>query len=352
MSLETAPFAPELASPEELLAWYGILVAVAGDFPGSPVPPYDAYVRQLRAPASARSPQQRWDARDNGRLLGTAGAIFRTDENSERVLVAVRVPVPDRRGGVGTRLLQAMLPQLRARGCRTVAGTVKAGADGEQWASALGFRTVLRQSAHHLDVTKADPLRWQVELAPGFRLRQWTDTAPDDLVRGFAMARNAMADQPIGESSYRHPAWTVERVRQHEAELLKSGMSRRYVVAIDERSGAVAGFTEIVIAPGQPRTCRQVDTGVLSEYRGRGLGRAMKASMMRWLTDDFPGLEQVFTMTAAENIHMIRVNAQLGYRTDATLAIVESEVGALEARIVETLLTDRQGRPHPRGVAG
>ncbi|MEY9962485.1 GNAT superfamily N-acetyltransferase [Streptacidiphilus sp. MAP12-16] len=336
MSLETAPFAPELASPDELRAWYEVFVAVSvADFPANPVPPYDYFVQQLCTTTS--SPGLRWDARDNGRLLGTVSAFFPTDENSEDVFIAVRVPAQDRRGGVGTQLLRAVLPQVHERSRRTISGEVKAGTDGERWTRALGFQTVLRLSSHHLDIKSVDPARWQVEPTPGFRLHQWIDTAPDDLVQGFARARNAMADQPIGESSYRHPTWNVERVRQHEAEMLAVGKSQRYVIAVDQLSGAVAGFTEIAIVPGQLSHCDQGDTAVLPEFRGLGLGRAMKASMMRWLTADLPQLEQVRTVTATENLHMIRVNTQLGYTTDYTMASVEAEVSTLE-----TLLASRE----------
>ncbi|MEY9963318.1 GNAT superfamily N-acetyltransferase [Streptacidiphilus sp. MAP12-16] len=350
MSLETTPFAPDLASPDELRAWYEVFVAVSvADFPSNPAPPYDYYVQQLCTPTS--SPALRWDARDNGRILGTVSAFFPTDENSEDAIIAVRVLAQDRRGGVGTQLLQAVLPQIHERGRRTISGEVKAGSDGERWTSALGFQTVLRLSSHHLDIKSVDPARWQVEPASGFRLHQWMDTAPDDLLQGFARARNAMADQPIGESSYQHPAWTAERVRQHEAEMLAVGKSQRYVMAVDKRSGAVAGFTEIAIVPGQWSYCHQGDTAVLPEFRGLGLGLAMKASMMRWLTADLPQLEQVRTMTATENLHMIRVNSQLGYKTDYTMASVEAEVSTLETRLADLLATGPR-YPFPNGVTG
>ena len=336
MSMEMAPFAPELASPDELRSWYEIFVAVYPDFLSAPVPPYDSYVKQLCQPTSHHGLLLQWDARDNGRLLGTAMALFPTNENCERAIIIVRVPPQDRRGGVGTRLLQAVLPQVRERGCRTISGTVKVGADGDKWTNALGFEMVLQRSSHYLDIASEDPGRWQVEPIAGFRLHQWTDTAPDDLLQSFARARNAIADSPTSESSYQHPSWTAERVRQYEAKTLKGGESHRYVVAVDERSGAVAGFTEIAIIPGQWSHCQQEDTAVRPEFRGLGLGRAMKASMMRWLTTDFPRLEQVRTMTASENHHMIRVNTQLGYRTGSTLATVESEVDALQQALLDT----------------
>ncbi|MBF9071933.1 GNAT family N-acetyltransferase [Streptacidiphilus fuscans] len=334
MGVETAQFAPERASADELRAWYELFVEVSeAEFPDNPVPPYDSYVRQLRRSSSSQWSRLRWEARDGGRLVGTATATFPIGENSGYCDMAVRVTAPDRRGGVGTGLLRAALPEIRERRCRTIGGEVKADSDGEKWAQALGFHPVLSLTEHRLDLTTADPAQWQVETPPGFRLRRWADTAPDDLVEGFAQALTAMADQPIGEATFTYPVWTVERLRKREADSLKAGQSRRYVVAVDERTGTVAGFTEMVIDAEQKTHGHQGDTGVLSEFRGSGLGLAVKSSMMRWLTADLPHLEQVETMTASENTHMIRVNSQLGYQATYTLLSVESDVDALEAAL-------------------
>ncbi|MEV8092714.1 GNAT family N-acetyltransferase [Kitasatospora sp. NPDC085879] len=341
ISLETPPFAPEHASADELRAWYELAVTtIAADYPNSPVPPYDSYVQQLCQPTSYLGLQRLWVAREDGRLIGTASAAVPTDENSERAVITVRVSAENRRHGVGTRLLQAMLPELRERGCRMIAGQAKAGTDATRWTDALGFRTVAQRASHHLDLRNVDPARWQVPPAPGFRIRTWVDTAPDDVVQSFARARNAIADSPTGEASYRHPDWTVEQVRRYEARMREIGESHRYVVAVDDRSGAVAGFTEIALVPQQSSYCHQEDTAVLPEFRGLGLGRAIKASMLQWLTADLPRLERVLTMTTADNHHMIRVNARLGYVTDHVVASVESDIDALEARLADS-------RPRP-----
>ncbi|WP_152627037.1 GNAT family N-acetyltransferase [Streptacidiphilus melanogenes] len=334
MSLEVAPFTPERASPEELREWYELLAEVSvADFPNDPVVPHDTYVRRLRESATSLRVRRHWEARDAGRLVGPAAANFRTGENSGYVDVALRVPTQNRGSGIATELLRAVLPEIHAHDCHTISGEVITGTAGEQLTNALGFRTVLRLTSHHLDVTTTDRARWQAEPAPGFRLRQWTDAAPDDLIQSFVHARNTMADQPLGDMSFKYPVWTVERVRQLEADLLKAGQSRRYVAAIDERNGVVAGFTEIAINPGQESHCHQVDTGVLPEFRGLGLGLAMKSSMMRWLTADLPHLAQVDTMTASENTHMIDVNTQLGYEPAYTLASVETDPATLESRL-------------------
>ncbi|WP_037607393.1 GNAT family N-acetyltransferase [Streptacidiphilus rugosus] len=334
MSVNVQSFDAEHASGEDLRAWYELAMATTAlDYPGSPVTPYEAYVQQLCLPASYMGEQRLWVARADGELAGIATATFPGDENSDRAVLSVRVPAPLRGRGIGSGLLRAMLPEIRRRGCARVAGQLKAGSQGDAWADGLGFRTVSRRASHHLDLASADPELWQVPPAPGFELRLWADTAPDDLVESFARARGAIADSPADDSSYRHPDWTVDRVRQHEARMREIGESHRYAAAVEQSSGRVVGFTEIALVPDQWSFCHQEDTAVLPAFRGLGLGRAIKAGMARWLVADLPRLEQVHTMTAADNIHMIRVNAQLGYVTDHVIAGMEADLAALEARL-------------------
>ena len=330
MSVQIAPFAADTASAEDLHAWYDVFADVSrADSPGSPVSPSDHFVKRLCAPPSPLGRKLRWDARENGQLKGTAEAFLPADENDRCCVVTVRVPVRYRRRGLGTLLLRTILAQIRQEGCDTIAGEVPTGTDGEKWTAALHFKDVLRLSHYVLDITTADRTQWQAQPAAGFHLRRWTDAVPDDLLEGFARARNAMADQPIGDATFQHPDWTAERVRQYEARTLQSGASHRYVAAIDERSGQVAGFTETSIIAGHD-SGNQEDTAVLRQYRGHGLGVAMKASMLRWLTSELPSIKDVRTMTASDNAHMIGVNSSLGYSLHYTEVSMESGVDALE----------------------
>ena len=101
------------------------------------------------------------------------------------------------------------------------------------------------------------------------------------------------------DSSYQPPEWTSARVRQ-KAEVRAGGRVHRFVAAVQEPTGTLAGFTELGYGAEYPSVCYQEDTAVLREFRGRGLGRAIKAEMMRWLVAEQTGLEIVMTNTAAE----------------------------------------------------
>jgi len=58
----------------------------------------------------------------------------------------------------------------------------------------------------------------------------------------------------------------------------------------------------------------------------------MKSAMMRWLAADRPAIEEVPTTTAADNVHMIRINRQLGYATTGVLNTVEVSTDELATK--------------------
>src|SRR5439155_1066284 len=95
-------------------------------------------------------PAAHWVARRGNEVVAFAEVHFLEAENSAIGLTHVVVHPAARRSGIGTALLRAVLPELRARGRRIVEGwQVVAGTGGERWAEALGFRpvrTIVRQA--------------------------------------------------------------------------------------------------------------------------------------------------------------------------------------------------------------
>jgi mycothiol synthase len=155
-----------------------------------------------------------------------------------------------------------------------------------------------------------------------YRLARWTGAAPAALVESYAEARAAIHDAPAADSTFRHPSWTVGRVRAHERDLCDRGVEQRVVVAVHEATRAVVGLTELELHPNPPDLGFQSDTAVSAAHRGHGLGRFMKAAMVRWLVEERPAVRRIGTSTAADNTSMIAVNHQTGYRTVRFLTIL------------------------------
>jgi mycothiol synthase len=331
MTCDITPFSPARASRVELEECHDVLQEILReDFPGRPVPSCAAYAEQLRMPAWLLGPQRFWVARAGGRIVGTATLTLPDRENDGLTILFVRVLRRWRRRGIGTALLRATLPASRAAGRGLVTGQgLRSGAAGETWAAALEFTKVQEFVLQTLIVPDVDPGLWDGPAPAGFRIERWAGSAPEPLVAAYARARTAITDAPAG-SAFRFADWTVERVRQHEADIQGLGDEQWVVAAVEEETGVMAGLTEVVLSPAMPEIVHQMETAVLPGFRGRGLGRFIKAGMMRWMVAERPEVEAVLTNTAADNEHMIRVNHQVGYVTNVPVVDVEADLHRLE----------------------
>lgn len=318
--LVVQPFDPARAADGDLEGYYQVLVASqASERPDQQRLTYDVAVGRLTNPFPGLGPVAWWLARERGSVVGAASAHFPEAENSQLGLVEVVVHPAARRRGIGTAMLDALLPELRARGRTLVEGwQILSGCTGERWATALGFRPVRTIVTQTLVLAGAPRSSWPAKPPAGYRLHQWLGPAPDDLVEAYADARSAIHDAPIGESAFRPPDWTADRVREVEADLRRQHIEQRVVIAAHERTGIVAGLTEVIVHPHRPDHAYQGDTAVRPAHRGRGLGLCLKARMARWLLSDHPGLDRIQTTTSGDNTHMIRVNHQFGFTTSHT----------------------------------
>ena len=334
--MEIRRFTGAEASNDVLRQCHELFVAdTLRTFPGFPPQPYESFAASMRSTRHTDiGPRSIWAAHEGDLVLG-----YGTISYPDRYLLdwanpRVFVGEAQRRRGIGSAILRELVADAVAKGRTTLAyDQVRIGTEGEHWARAVGFQNTQRTSWQMLHVAEVDPALWDVPVPEGFRLEQWAGAAPESLVAAFAAARNAIADSPHGESSYRDPEWTVERVRQTEADLREAGDDSRFVVAVREETEAVVALTGMLLMPRRVDMCWQRDTAVVRGYRGRGLGRAVKAAMMRWLLSDFPDLGKVITSTAAENVHMIRVNEQLGYAHYADIGRFEAPVEDIGAAL-------------------
>ena len=339
MPVEVRPFDPSSASETELAGVYAVMMEVmALDHPDQSQPTLPEYVASLGRPRTALGPVRRWFAWEEGRVVGQVSVTSPDHENRHLAIVQVLVAPERRRRGIGTALLRSVLPGVRDDGRTVVMGHgIKADGVGETWARELGFVRTHGYVRQVLTLADVDQALWQHPVAAGFRLESWTGAAPEELLAEYARARTAITDAPNGESALEFEDWTPERVRTHEADLSARGVRNRVTVAVHENGGEdggeVAALTELSVRPEQPSRAFQQDTAVVAGFRGHGLGLAVKGAMLRRLTAEQPGVEQIFTQTAHDNVHMIRINHALGFVTTAALSELEVGVAELAKRL-------------------
>ena len=334
MRLTIEEFDPNTAPESDLRGYYEVTKAVfAHDGSVLTVPSFESVVTQLRLPTWALRRRRFWLARRDGLVIGLSLVNLPEAENTGQAEVEIRMLPRARRQGVGTALLRAILPALADEGRHFMSGHVTVGGDGEKWAAALGFAKVNQIIDQELIIAEADARRWDVPAPAGYRTRRWIGAAPQHIVASFARARGAISDAPTGDSSFQFPEWTVERVRHAEAEAVQRGSEVRLVVAVTEAEGEVVALTELELPRFRPDFGYQQDTAVVPAHRGHGLGRFIKAEMLRWLAAERPAIKRIATSNAASNAHMIRINGEIGFTTAMVLADVEAELSALRGRL-------------------
>lgn len=329
--IELQPFEADKAAPADLTALYELsTAALRQDRPDIVVPGYDDWVAGLGQPAAGFGPRGYWIARCDGELVAKAHVYFLPNENEHLALTAITVAPQRRREGVGTAVLQALLPELEARGRKVVEGwELSKGEAGEQWAVAVGMHIAKSTISQTLVVKDVDPALWDVSAPAGFRVAEWLGAAPDDLVATYAHALFAMRDAPAGDSEYRIAEWTTERVREAEARLREQNVVQRVVVAVSETTGEIAALTQMDLYTAYPEWALQQDTAVIPAHRGKGLGRWVKAHMLRALLAERPSTETIYTNVNADNEHVIRVNGQIGFTTSRSTVGVSAEIAEL-----------------------
>lgn len=332
-----SPLDPDDAPEADLADVHALALAAHPiDMPEDPAPGYDLVIGNLRQTHFPQEARFCWAARVDGHVVGYAKLLLLSGPNSGLGQIRVLVHPGYRRQGLGTELMRHAAAQTGQSGrARALAWPVKPASAGESWVKRLGFVTTLHTVIQRLEVRgDTTGMVWDAPVAPGYRLVQWRDTAPEDLLAEYARSRQAIGDGPSGSSSYTDDQkWTPESIRDEERKYLGEGLDARVAVAVCEADGTVAGLTRIVRYPHNPRLGLQMETAVVAAHRGRGLGLALKGAALHTVLDAWPEMERIHTSNNATNEHMLAVNRALGFRPLRELIHSEAET----AQLIDTL---------------
>ncbi|MFD8595690.1 GNAT family N-acetyltransferase [Kitasatospora sp. NPDC059646] len=258
-----------------------------------------------------------WLASDpDGTPLGTATlALFTSPAQAHLSSLTLNVHPAERRRGVGSALLSAAASAAREDGRQVLLAQAVAGSPGDGFLSARDFTRALVLEYARLDLTApADSPVAEHPLHPGYRLVSWLGSCPDEWLATFTLSRTAMDDMPMGDTDFGVLVWDEARVLTAAKAVADRGELLHTVVAVEEATGTIAGFTELVLPADRAGDAQHYGTGVLPAHRRRGLARAMKAEAIRWARTEQPEITGLLTDTAEHNAGMLAVNHALGYR--------------------------------------
>jgi GNAT superfamily N-acetyltransferase len=231
----------------------------------------------------------------------------------------VSVLPPYRRRGLGTLLLKCAVRDLAAARPFIKEVTLVAFREpGRLFAESKGAALALSQAENRLyfkDLDWAMAERWAAEGAARNKdTRLLTVPAiPEEDMADFARAYTETINQaPHGEMGGREEV-TPETIRRNEKRTAAQG-AVHLTMYTREADGRVSGLTEVAWVKELGFKARQMLTGVRQEYRGRGLGKWLKAAMLLHLRREYPGVKYVVTANADSNAPMMAINLKLGFK--------------------------------------
>ena len=334
----------DLAPEDELRGVHAtIATEVGGWLPGDDPVPFEAWVADERR-LDAFLDMVRFAAYDasTGDAVGYARVELDRDHNTHVAWAFVAVAEPHRRQGVGTALLRQVVEVAGDDGRVSFGANTDEGGAGEPFLARAGLTR--RQTAHQnrlrvADVDVAMLHEWigrAPERAGGYSLRAWDGPTPDELLEDFAACTEVMNSAPRGDLDLADERMTPDRLRTIESAKLGAGTSWWTICAVEEATGAFAGFTQLSFPKWRTKLAKQNDTGVDPAHRERGLGRWLKAAMLVRVLEEKPEIEQVETWNAGSNAPMLAINHALGFRLARVAGSWQADLDAvrtsLEAR--------------------
>ncbi len=239
-------------------------------------------------------------------------------DNLTSVNLDVTVHPDHRRQGIGRDVLTFALEDVRRRGRNRVFAMAPWSVDGSEGPAfgllrSVGARPVLDDYRRIVDLT-SNPVGAVHPTPEGYRVVQWVDVAPDELVDGCAYLMSRMTlDAPMGEMDYEQEKWDATRYREGEQAAMSRNRRRFATAVVHEATGQVAGITGIAINRDRTAIAYQWDTIVDPDHRGHRLGMVLKTWNHRFLTQQVDGVTHINTWNAASNTFMVAVNNALGF---------------------------------------
>jgi len=221
-----------------------------------------------------------YDAADA--VAGSALIQMPLADNPRMVYADVFVPAPLRRRGTGTALVAEIERRTRQAGRSVIlveAFTPPGGeSDGSRFGLARGYAVASTEQQKVLDLA-ASEAGWPAlqalcdEKRGGYRLVQWREAVPEELMADYAVLLSGFMDQvPLGDLQLESSQWTPERIRRNEERIRDFGRDDVHVAALGP-DGRLCGVTDLRVLQAGPRVAQVGITIVAEAHRGHRLAR-------------------------------------------------------------------------------
>lgn len=264
--------------------------------------------------------------------MGNVG-LMHTDENQHIAQFDIIVHPDARRQGIGKELLGFITAAAQADQRRLLlTDTNDRIPAGEAFMQRLGAKRGLEGHVNQLRVDEIDRDLLEHWLENGqkniseFELGIWEGAYPEEQLNEIVQLMELTNQQPLGDLAIEDMHITTQQLREMEKMDTARGNQRCTFYVLEKANATFAGYTETVWNANRPEILRQDMTGVFPEYRGKGLGRWLKAAMMDHMLKIHPQIKFVRTQNADTNAAMLRINNEMGFKPYMTSVLWQMEI--------------------------
>ena len=323
MTIRIAPFDPHAASDELWAAFNETRRAIAHEFwPDEPILD-DAETRREVQTNNPMVEFRRWVAMEGDEVAGSITTAFRRPGTPDEkdyarfVWAGGGVQAKSRRRGVGTLLLREVHQLMHALD-KTVLTTSAQTEPGHAFIKHVGAvekHCRVEQRAVFADLDWPRLRQWEDgATAQGLTWERYAGRVPRDvLVALLPVFTELFADVPLGELETGPIRWEMNGYDLWYQTLERVG-GAHHLVLLRAPDGGVIGLSEAAWDVRAPGIVRQQLTAVARPWRSRGVGRALKAAMLRQVHELHPEATIIGTNNAEVNAPILSINARVGFK--------------------------------------
>lgn len=284
-----------------------------------------------------------WDSSHTEIIAYCEIAVYLTGDNEHLADFTIEVLPEHRNQGIGRQALKLMLPFAKKHK-RTLLFSFTSDRIpvSERLFEKLGARKGLGMHVNQLKLSEFDKTlvqKWLAQsenLSSDFELGFLDGAYPDVLINDIAdLYQEVGNDQPREDLEMEDQKFTPEILRQDEKSMFARGNQRWTLYLTDRAQGNMAGLTEVLWNPNRPMILNQGFTGIYPAYRNKGLGRWLKAEMMKKILAERPEVEFVRTGNANSNAPMLKLNTEMGFKPYIANTVWQVETEKVEKYLLE-----------------